>query len=177
MPDGGLDEDFPHVVHTVDSLAALGAIRPVIVVGIPNTQRRRDLTGPTRVATDSAIASHWLSLFNAAYAPKVAMPVYPGSLNLALRAPFNWFAEEIQRRTVRFDQAEYRGERDILLVPCVLSNLSAEPAWLWTPTTATRDRPDPWVVEVIAEKNLRETYGLIDGSLVEVELREERWRR
>lgn len=56
MPDGGLDEDFPHVVNTVDSLAALGRIRPVIVVGIPNTQRRRDLTGPTRVASDSAIA-------------------------------------------------------------------------------------------------------------------------
>lgn len=56
MPDGGMDEDFPHVVHTVDSLIALGAIRPVIVVGIPNTERRRDLTGPTRVAADSAIA-------------------------------------------------------------------------------------------------------------------------
>jgi len=56
MPDGGLDEDFPHVVHTVDSLIALGAIRPVIVVGVPNTERRRDLTGPTRFADDSAIA-------------------------------------------------------------------------------------------------------------------------
>jgi predicted alpha/beta superfamily hydrolase len=56
MPDGGLDEDFPHVVHTVDSLAALGEIRPVIIVGIPNTERRRDLTGPTRVASDSTIA-------------------------------------------------------------------------------------------------------------------------
>jgi predicted alpha/beta superfamily hydrolase len=56
MPDGGIDEDFPHVVNTVDSLVALGAIRPVIVVGIPNTQRRRDLTGPTRIATDSTIA-------------------------------------------------------------------------------------------------------------------------
>lgn len=56
MPDGGLDEDFPHVVGTVDSLIAVGRIRPVIVVGIPNTQRRRDLTGPTRVASDSAIA-------------------------------------------------------------------------------------------------------------------------
>ena len=58
MPDGGLDEDFPHVVNTVDSLIALGAIRPVIVVGVPNTERRRDLTGPTRVKTDSAIAPH-----------------------------------------------------------------------------------------------------------------------
>ena len=58
MPDGGLDEDFPHVTRTVDSLIALRAIRPVIVVGIPNTQRRRDLTGPTRFHQDSAIAAH-----------------------------------------------------------------------------------------------------------------------
>ena len=56
MPDGGVDEDFPHVVNTVDSLIALRVIRPVIVVGIPNTQRRRDLTGPTRMHSDSAIA-------------------------------------------------------------------------------------------------------------------------
>jgi predicted alpha/beta superfamily hydrolase len=56
MPDGGLDEDFPHVVATVDSLIARDVIRPIIVVGVPNTQRRRDLTGPTRLASDSAIA-------------------------------------------------------------------------------------------------------------------------
>ncbi|HXD50058.1 MAG TPA: alpha/beta hydrolase-fold protein [Gemmatimonadaceae bacterium] len=56
MPDGGMDEDFPHVVRAVDALVARKAIPPTIVVGIPNTQRRRDLTGPTRVASDSAIA-------------------------------------------------------------------------------------------------------------------------
>lgn len=58
MPDGGMDEDFPHVIHMVDSLTAAGSIRPVIVVGIPNTERRRDLTGPTRFASDSARAPH-----------------------------------------------------------------------------------------------------------------------
>jgi len=58
MPDGGLDEDFPHVVNTVDSLVALGQVPPMIVVGIPNTERRRDLTGPTRIKSDSAIAPH-----------------------------------------------------------------------------------------------------------------------
>lgn len=56
MPDGGIEEDFPHVVNTVDSLVSLGRIRPAIVIGIPNTQRRRDLTGPTRVHSDSTIA-------------------------------------------------------------------------------------------------------------------------
>ena len=56
MPDGGLDEDFPHVVRAVETLLERGRIRPVIVVGIPNTQRRRDLTPPTEVASDRAIA-------------------------------------------------------------------------------------------------------------------------
>jgi predicted alpha/beta superfamily hydrolase len=56
MPDGGLAEDFPHIVATIDSLIRLGDIRPVIVVGIENTERRRDLTGPTTVKSDSAIA-------------------------------------------------------------------------------------------------------------------------
>lgn len=56
MPDGGIDEDFPHVVKTIDSLVDLGRIPPMLVVGIPNTERRRDLTGPTRFKDDSAIA-------------------------------------------------------------------------------------------------------------------------
>ncbi|HEU4699544.1 MAG TPA: alpha/beta hydrolase-fold protein [Gemmatimonadales bacterium] len=56
MPDGGLEEDFPHVAGTIDSLIALAKIPPVIVVGIENTQRRRDMTGPTTVARDSTIA-------------------------------------------------------------------------------------------------------------------------
>ncbi|HJR33865.1 MAG TPA: alpha/beta hydrolase-fold protein [Gemmatimonadales bacterium] len=56
MPDGGLAEDFPHIANTLDSLIALRAIAPVILVGIENTERRRDLTGPTAVASDSAIA-------------------------------------------------------------------------------------------------------------------------
>ena len=56
MPDGGLAEDFPHIVATIDSLVRLERIRPILVVGIENTQRRRDLTGPTIIRTDSAIA-------------------------------------------------------------------------------------------------------------------------
>ena len=56
MLDGGMEEDFPHVVATVDSLIQLKRIAPVLVVGIENTERRRDLTGPTTVAKDSTIA-------------------------------------------------------------------------------------------------------------------------
>ena len=56
MPDGGLGEDFPHIVHTHAALDSAGEVEPLIVVGIENTQRRRDLTGPTKVAKDREIA-------------------------------------------------------------------------------------------------------------------------
>ncbi|RPF72721.1 alpha/beta hydrolase [Aurantiacibacter spongiae] len=44
MPDGGIDEDFPHIANTLAGLIARGAVPPVILVGIENTERGRDLT-------------------------------------------------------------------------------------------------------------------------------------
>src|SRR5881394_2106779 len=56
MPDGGMAEDFLHVAGLVQVLTGNGTMRPFILVGIENTQRRRDLTGPTEVAEDRKIA-------------------------------------------------------------------------------------------------------------------------
>lgn len=56
MPDGGIGEDFPHIVATIEALIEVRTIPPMLVVGIENTKRRRDLTGPTRVAEDRKIA-------------------------------------------------------------------------------------------------------------------------
>ncbi|NHZ32703.1 alpha/beta hydrolase [Massilia rubra] len=56
MPDGGQAEDFPHVAQTVQTLVAAGRMPPVLLVGIENTERRRDLTGPTTVENDKKIA-------------------------------------------------------------------------------------------------------------------------
>jgi len=123
-----------------------------------------------RVQSGKGDASRWLRKFNDAYSLKVGQPVFPGSLNIALPEPFDWFAPENARRTIWFGRDEYGGERDILLIPRRLVSLRDEPAWVWTPTTAARDRPDPWVVEVIAGKGLRAEYGLSDGSLVQLEL-------
>jgi predicted alpha/beta superfamily hydrolase len=58
MPDGGMAEDFLHVIDTVQSLVNEGAMRPFLVVGIENTERRRDMTGPTEVDEDRKIAPH-----------------------------------------------------------------------------------------------------------------------
>lgn len=56
MPDGGLMEDFLHVAGVLQVSMGNRTIRPFILVGIENTQRRRDLTGPTAVEEDLAIA-------------------------------------------------------------------------------------------------------------------------
>ncbi|WP_396171796.1 alpha/beta hydrolase [Flavobacterium sp.] len=57
MADGGIiDEDFPHIANTMAELIKSKSIPPMILVGITNTQRRRDLTGPTDIETDKEIA-------------------------------------------------------------------------------------------------------------------------
>ena len=56
MPDGGVAEDFLHVAGLLQVSTGNGTMRPFILVGIENTQRRRDLTGPTASAEDRKIA-------------------------------------------------------------------------------------------------------------------------
>lgn len=56
MPDGGIGEDFLHVAGLVQVSVGNGTMRPFLLVGIENTQRRRDLTGPTGNPEDRAIA-------------------------------------------------------------------------------------------------------------------------
>ena len=56
MLDGGEKEDFPHLASTLDALIKANTIPPMLLVGIENTERRRDLTGPTTVDSDREIA-------------------------------------------------------------------------------------------------------------------------
>ncbi len=56
MPDGGMAEDFLHVAGLVQVSVGNGTMRPFILVGIENTERRRDMTGPTENAEDKKIA-------------------------------------------------------------------------------------------------------------------------
>ena len=56
MPDGGMAEDFLHVAGLVQVSAGNATMRPFVLVGIENTQRRRDLTGPTQHDDDRKIA-------------------------------------------------------------------------------------------------------------------------
>ena len=53
MPDGGIKEDFPHIANTLSKLIENNSIPPVILVGIENTVRGRDLTGSSNVEADA----------------------------------------------------------------------------------------------------------------------------
>lgn len=53
MPDGGIKEDFPHIANTISTLIDNKSIPPIILVGIENTDRRRDLTGFSEVEEDA----------------------------------------------------------------------------------------------------------------------------
>jgi predicted alpha/beta superfamily hydrolase len=56
MPDGGMQEDFLHVAGLMQVSTGNGTMRPFLLVGIENTERRRDMTGPTAVEADRKIA-------------------------------------------------------------------------------------------------------------------------
>lgn len=56
MLDGGLHEDFHHITGIVQVASGNGTMRPTIVVGVENTERRRDLTAPSDDPADRAIA-------------------------------------------------------------------------------------------------------------------------
>ena len=56
MPDGGMAEDFLHVAGLIQVSVGNATMRPFVLVGIENTQRRRDLTGPTQDDEDRKIA-------------------------------------------------------------------------------------------------------------------------
>jgi len=94
-----------------------------------------------KVQAGFGAASHWLKLFNAAYSEKLDMPVFPGSLNIALDHVFNWFEAHYKPHIIWFGREEYGGERDILLLPCELVSLDI---------------------------NLRNHFGLQDGDVVEM---------
>ncbi|HEV7670549.1 MAG TPA: alpha/beta hydrolase-fold protein [Thermoanaerobaculia bacterium] len=58
MPDGGMGEDFLHVAGLVQVSVGNATMRPFLLVGIENTERRRDMTGPTEDPEDRKIAPH-----------------------------------------------------------------------------------------------------------------------
>jgi predicted alpha/beta superfamily hydrolase len=56
MPDGGINEDFPHIANTLAELVQAKSIPPILLIGIENTVRRRDLSGFSETEYDKQFA-------------------------------------------------------------------------------------------------------------------------
>lgn len=112
-------------------------------------------------------AARWLRRFAAVYADALDIPLHPGSLNVRLDNSFDWSAPELGDWTVRLDLRPHGGEREVVMIPCVLPDLDGTPGWLWT-TTVTASRPPSPLVEIVAPVHLRERFGLVDGSRLRV---------
>ncbi len=123
-----------------------------------------------RVTTGQGNASYWLERFRPAYVAKTGMPIYPGSLNLRTDEEFSLRAPRLAPDLITMAGADYGGERDILMLPCVLVSLENTPALIWRTTTAEAIAEDRRVLEILAAVNLRRTFGLLDGDTVEVRI-------
>jgi CTP-dependent riboflavin kinase len=123
-----------------------------------------------RVQSGKNDASRWLNIFNHAYSHKLGTAIFPGSLNILLDQAFDWSATHFEPLLISFQKQEYGGERDIVLLPCILGELDRRKAWLWSTTDGAKQRPDLHLVEIICEVGLRETYGLRNGDLVRFQL-------
>ena len=66
-----------------------------------------------KLQTGFGEASHWLKLFNVAYSEKLGMPVFPGSLNIALDHLFDWFDARYETHRIFFGQEVYGGQREV----------------------------------------------------------------
>ena len=113
-----------------------------------------------KVQTGFGDTSRWLKLFNSAYSEKLGMPVFPGSLNIALDHVFDWFDARYEAHRIWFGREGYGGERDILLLPCELVSFDHRRSFLWTPTPGARDRRDPWVVEIVTDRQSEKSFRL-----------------
>ena len=56
MLDGGIKEDFPHIANTISKLLEEKKIPPILLVGIENTERGRDMTGFSEVKENEILA-------------------------------------------------------------------------------------------------------------------------
>ena len=113
-------------------------------------------------------AAHWLRLYAAAYERKTGVGVHPGTLNLRVDKEFPLLATEHAEQLIVMRTAEYGGIRDILMLPCVLSSLEGLRAFIWRTSHAEEVAEDRRILEILAEVNLRETFGLKNGDEVEV---------
>ena len=154
MPDGGIQEDFPHIANTVAELVAQQKISPVLLVGIENTERRRDLTGPSSVEADAQIApitdgaSRFRQFIRDELFPEIESRYHVsdrraivGESAAGLFVIETFFLEPTMfERSIAMDPAIYWNDAELVRrAPERLRTMDAEGRHLWMATASTEE--------------------------------------
>lgn len=136
-------------------------------------------------------ANIWLDKFNLIYQQKTKMQIFPGSLNIKIKEPMKMVIDseissisdaekqnqepncEVKIVAMRMD--EYGGQRDILMMPCilVLNSGKKKQCFIWRTTNADKGKEssnkDHYLLELITDTKLRDPpFSLKDGDSVQV---------
>lgn len=117
-----------------------------------------------RVRSGRGDFGFWLKKLQEHYRSKTGMSLFPGTLNIELPEPYSLPAQRL-----RLEGREYGGTVSVNIVPCRVLGLAAFILRTDRNELGAGDHPRT-IVEVATDANLRETFGLEDGDMVEIEV-------
>jgi len=119
------------------------------------------------IRTGKGNFSYWLDKLALCYTWKTGMRLFPGTLNVHLSTG----SYPTPAKALRLEKEEYGGRVSVSIVPC---KIFGRKAFILRPDTDTGKHGDPpdKILEIATDVNLRDTYRLKDGDIVEVEVAE-----
>ena len=111
--------------------------------------------------------SYWLDKLEPYYTRKSGLRLFPGTLNVHLTSG----SYRTPTSALRLEKEEYGGRVSVSIVPC---KIFGRKGFILRPDTDTGKHGDPpeRILEITTEVNLRDTYKLKDGDIIEVEVSE-----
>jgi riboflavin kinase len=109
--------------------------------------------------------SFWLAKLEPYYTQKTGMKLHPGTLNVHLTDAIFPTPND----SIRLEKEEYGGRVSVSMAPC---RIFGRKAFILRPDTDHGKFGDPpeRILEVATDVGIRETYGVKDGDIVEVEV-------
>jgi riboflavin kinase len=109
--------------------------------------------------------SFWLAKLESYYTQKTGMKLYPGTLNIHLSDAIF----PTPKDSIRLEKEEYGGRVSVSMAPC---RVFGRKAFILRPDTDVGKFGDPpeRILEVATDVGIRDTYGIKDGDIVEVEV-------
>jgi len=117
------------------------------------------------IRTGKGDFSHWIERLAPHYTRKTGMHMYPGTLNVHLTDGSYQFPTD----ALRLEKEEYGGRVSVSIVPCKIFGRNAFILRTDTDTGKHGDPPE-MILEIATDVNLRDSYKLKDGDIVEVEV-------